>query len=89
MGLVFVPEFFGFASYAPRDFSLPDEDYPRPIGRVMPHIAAAMGGARVEKHHADAPIAETALNTNLTLVTADGRLTRIGRSFGVPVEEIR
>lgn len=87
VGLVFAPEFFGFASYFPRGFTHADEDYPRPIGSVMPHIAAAMG-ARAEKHYPDALIAGTALNTNLTLVTADRRQPEVARRFGVYVEEI-
>ena len=87
MGLVFIPEFFGFTSYYPRGLTLPDEDVPRPIGNTMAHIAAAMG-SRMEKHYPDALIAETALNTNLTLVTADRRQAKVGRWFGTHVEEI-
>ena len=87
MGLVMVPEFFGFASYYPRGLTQSDEDYPRPIGRAMTHIAAAMG-SKLEKHYPDALIAEAALNTNLTLVTADRRQARVGREFGAHVEEI-
>lgn len=87
MGLVMVPEFFGFASCYPRDLTQSDEDYPRPIGRAMTHIAAAMG-SKLEKHYRDALIAEAALNTNLTLVTADRRQARVGREFGAHIEEI-
>ena len=57
------------------------------LGRVMPLIAASMG-LRVEKYFPDALIAEAALTSNLTLVTADRRLAKVGRSFGAHVEEI-
>jgi predicted nucleic acid-binding protein len=54
---------------------------------VMPIIAASMG-QRVEKYFPDALIAEAALTSNLTLVTADRRLAKVGRSFGAHVEEV-
>jgi hypothetical protein len=83
-GRAFVPGFFGFSSFCQDGFALDNEDYP---GRVMPLIAATMG-SRVEKYFPDALIAEVALTSNLTLVTADRRLAKVGRSFGVYVEEI-
>jgi len=86
MGLVMVPEFFGFANYYRRGLTQ-SKDYPRFLDNTMPHIASAMG-SKVEKHYPDALIAETALNTNLTLVTADRRQARVGRDFGTHVEEI-
>lgn len=86
-GLVFVPEYFGFTSYCDAGFALTDEDYPRPVGRIMPHIAAALG-SRIETQFRDALIAEAALQSGLTLVTADRKLARVARSFGAPVEEI-
>jgi predicted nucleic acid-binding protein len=86
MGLVMVPEFFGFANYHRRGLTQ-CEDYPWFLDNTMPHIASAMG-SKAEKHYPDALIAETALNTNLTLVTADRRQARVGRDFGTHVEEI-
>ena len=80
-GRVFNPEFFGGG------FTLDDEDYSLSLGRVMPLIAASMG-SRVEKYFPDALIAEATLTSNLTLVTADRRLARVGRSFGTRVEEV-
>jgi len=53
----------------------------------MPQIAASMG-PRVEKYFPDALIAEAALTSNLTLVTADRPLARVARSFGAHLEEI-
>ena len=84
---VFDPEFFGFSSFSNDGFTLTDEDYGLSLGRVMPLIAASIG-SRVEKHFPDALIAEAALTSNLTLVTADRRLAKVGRSFGAHVEEI-
>ncbi len=86
-GRVFNPEFFGFSEYFGGGFTLDDEDYSLSLGRVMPLIAAAMG-SRVEKYFPDALIAEAALTSNLTLVTADRRLAKVGRSFGAHIEEI-
>lgn len=86
-GQVFDPEFFGFSSFCDDGFTLADEDYSLSLGRVMPLIAASLG-SRVEKHFPDALIAEAALTSNLTLVTADRRLAKVGRSFGAHVEEI-
>ena len=45
-------------------------------------------GPRVERYFPDALIAEAALTSNLTLVTADRRLAKGGRWFGAHVEEI-
>lgn len=86
-GLAFVPEYFGFSRYCDAGFSLYDEDYPRPIGRIMPYIAAALG-SRIEKQFRDALIAEATLVSELTLVTADVRLARVASSFGARVETI-
>jgi hypothetical protein len=86
-GRVFVPEFFGFSSFFTGGFTLADEDYPLSLGRVMPQIAASMG-SRFVKYFPDALIAEAALTSNLTLVTADRRLAKAARSFGAHVEEI-
>lgn len=86
-GRVFVPEFFGFQDFCGDGFMLGDEDYPLSLGRVMPHIAASMG-QRPERYFPDALIAEAALTSNLTLVTADRRLAKVGRTFGAHVEEI-
>ena len=86
-GRVFDPEFFGFSSFCDDGFPLADEDYGLSLGRAMPLIAASMG-SRVEKYFPDALIAEAALTSNLTLVTADRRLAKVGRSFGAHVEEI-
>jgi hypothetical protein len=86
-GRIFDPEFFGFTEFFDGGFTLDDEDYSLSIGRVMPLIARSIG-SRVEKHFPDALIAEAALTSNLTLVTADRRLAKVGRSFGAHVEEI-
>jgi hypothetical protein len=86
-GRVFVPEFFGFPDYFEGGFGMPDEDYGLSLGRAMPLIAASMG-RRAERFFPDALIAEAALTSNLTLVTADRRLARVGREFGAHVEEI-
>jgi len=68
-------------------FTLAVEDYSRPIGCVMPYIAAALG-SRPEKQFRDALIAEGALRNNLALVTADRKLARVAQSFGAYVERI-
>lgn len=86
-GRVFVPEYFGLPDFFEGGYGLPEEDYGLSLGRVMPLIAASMG-RRVERHFSDALIAEAALTSNLTLVTADRRLARAGRQFGADVEEI-
>jgi predicted nucleic acid-binding protein len=86
-GRLFNPDFFGFPSFFADDLSFDGEDYPLSLGRVMPVIAASMG-SRVERYFPDALIAEAALTSNLTLVTADRRLAKVGRSFGIQVEEI-
>ena len=86
-GRVFMPEAFGFTDYFEGGFGMPDEDYGLSLGRVMPLIAASMG-RRAEKHFSDALIAEAALTSNLTLVTADRRLARAAREFGAHVEQI-
>jgi hypothetical protein len=86
-GLSFVPEYFGFSSYCDASFTLYDEDYPRPVGRMMPYIAAALG-SHVEKQFRDALIAEATLVSELTLVTADRKLAKVAGSFGARVEEI-
>jgi len=86
-GRVFNPEYFGFTSFFDGGFTLDDEDYSLGLGRVMPLIAASMG-SRAEKYFSDALIAEAALTSTLTLVTADRRLAKVGRSFGAHVEEI-
>ena len=67
--------------------SAANEDYSLSLGRMMPFIASSIG-SKVEKHFPDALIAEAALTSNLTLVTADRRLAKVGRSFGAHVEEI-
>jgi len=86
-GLEFVPEYFGFSSYYDAGRIFDDEDYPRPIGKISPHIAATLG-SKVERHYPDALIAEAALMRNLTLVTADRTLAKVARGFGIYVEQI-
>ena len=87
LGVFFVPEHFGFSSYCDLGFALSREDYPLPIGRIMPHIAEALG-SRIEKHSRDGLIAEAALTRELTLVTADRKLGKVASSFGARVEQI-
>jgi hypothetical protein len=41
-GRVFDPQFFGFSSFFPGDFTDDDEEYPPSLGRVIPIIAASM-----------------------------------------------
>lgn len=84
---VFDPGFFAFSEFFNDGFTLGDEDYSLSLGRVMPLISASMG-PRVAKYFPDALIAEAALTSNLTLVTADRRLAKISRSFGAHVEEV-
>jgi len=87
-GQIIDPEFFGFSSFHDTSFLLPQGDYqPMSVGRLMPHIAAAIG-SKFEKHYRDALIAETARTEDLTLVTADKKLAQVGREFGIRIEEI-
>jgi hypothetical protein len=88
LGLTFVPEYFGLSSFHDVGRMFSNEDYPRPVGRIVPHIAASIG-SKVEKHFPDALIAEAALTKQLTLVTADRKLAKAARGFGGHVEEIR
>jgi len=55
LGVIFMPEYFGFSSYCDAGITLSDENYPLPIGRMMPHIAAALG-SRMDKQFGDALI---------------------------------
>jgi predicted nucleic acid-binding protein len=86
-GLIFDAEFFGFSAYCAEGSLLPAEDYPRPIGRIMPFIAAALG-SQMEKQFRDALIGEAALRNHLTLVTSDRKLAKVASSFGASVEAI-
>ena len=87
LGLDFVPDYFGFTSCFDAGCMFSDEDYPLPIGRIMPHIAATLG-SRVERHFPDALIAEAALRRELTLVTADRKLAKVASFFGARVEQV-
>jgi hypothetical protein len=62
-GLRFIPEYFDFSS-CDAGFALTDEDYPLPIGRIMPHVAAVLG-SRIEKQFRDALIADAALKSKM------------------------
>ncbi|MGC2460109.1 MAG: PIN domain-containing protein [Steroidobacteraceae bacterium] len=66
---------------------LEEETYQRSLGRQARLMAAALGD-RFERNFRDALIAEAALANALTLVTADAKLARMARSFGIGVEAI-
>jgi hypothetical protein len=58
------------------------------FGRRAPVIAEQIGG-KFRSGMRDAFIAEAAMENGLTLVTCDGKLAEVARSFGAEVEEIR
>jgi predicted nucleic acid-binding protein len=87
-GLIFDADFFGFSTYCVEGPFLSAEDYARPIGRIMPFIAAALG-SRIERQFRDALIGEAALRNSLTLVTSDRKLGKVASSFGARVEVIQ
>jgi predicted nucleic acid-binding protein len=67
-----------------------DVDIPFPalsLGRPFPLITRAIGG-NLRRHWEDGFIAQTAMRHGLTLVTADRRLAKAARLFGVTVEYI-